>query len=84
MAQADKLIAAFRACRGEFAYTDFIKMITSLGYEPVKTGRTGGSRRRYAHKVKKHILLFHKPHGPNFGAGTVDNLRNDLMGVGML
>lgn len=84
MAQLNKLKQAFRACRGRYQYNDFIKMIEGMGYHEIKTGRTGGSRMRYYSEKFNHLLIFHKPHGSELGAGTVDNLRDDLIGAGSL
>ena len=84
MAQLDKLKVAFRACRGRYNYSKFIKMIEGMGYREIKTGGSSGSRMRYYKEEISHLLIFHKPHGTELGAGTVDNLRNDLIGAGAL
>jgi hypothetical protein len=47
MAQTNKLKAAFCACTGSFSFREFERLLRSLGYAEVKTGRSGGSRRRY-------------------------------------
>lgn len=37
-------------------------VLFSLGYEEVKTGKTGGSRRRFFHKGKDALITLHEPH----------------------
>ena len=60
MAQTNKLKAAFCACTGSFSFREFERLLRSLGYAEVKTGRSGGSRRRYFNEETKHIVMLHE------------------------
>ncbi|WP_441241350.1 type II toxin-antitoxin system HicA family toxin [Tardiphaga sp. 768_D3_N2_1] len=78
------LIEAFKACSGPYPWRDFEKMIRMLGYEELPTGKTGGSRRKYKNPHTGHIIILHKPHGPELGAGMVRNHRKELEDRGII
>lgn len=84
MNQQSKLIDEFLACNGAFSYRKFLRILTQLGYVEVATGKTSGSRTRFMHPESRHLVLFHKPHGAELGAGTVRALRDSLRHAGML
>jgi predicted RNA binding protein YcfA (HicA-like mRNA interferase family) len=84
MAQLDKLIAALRGSQGSFSFRDLAKILRGLGYVEVKTGKTGGSRRRYHNPSTGHLILLHAPHGDEMPRGMVDRLRNELSERGVL
>jgi len=47
----------------DFTWDELISLLKTLGYVQKKTGKTGGSRRRFTHASAPTITL-HKPH-PN-------------------
>ena len=61
MTQRDKLTARFRARPGDFTWQELVRLLNGVGYREVRTGRSGGSRRRFIHPDAPAISL-HKPH----------------------
>lgn len=45
----------------DFTLNELIRLLDGLGYQMVKSGKTGGSRRRFAHPEYGFITL-HEPH----------------------
>lgn len=84
MSQLEKLKDAFRSCRGPFAYDKFERMLRLMGYEHVKRGKTGGSRRRMFNVSTSDLVMFHEPHDGEMGSGTVDAIRQDLIDKGLI
>jgi predicted RNA binding protein YcfA (HicA-like mRNA interferase family) len=83
--RAERLISAFKDCSGPFPWRDFEKILTWLGYEPVKlSGRTRGSKRRFAHPHTKHIIMLDEPHDGTMGPGMVRRLRKELEDRGVI
>lgn len=64
MAQRDKLLARLKSRPRDFGWDELVRLLESLGYREVTTGRTGGSRRRFVHDEAATIAL-HKPHPSN-------------------
>lgn len=85
MSRLDKVRERFKACRGTFPWAEFLGLMSSLGYVEVKlSGRTGGSRMRFAHAETKHIVTLHKPHDGEMKKGMVERLKTDLADGGSL
>jgi predicted RNA binding protein YcfA (HicA-like mRNA interferase family) len=61
MSKKEKLIARLRQRPSDFTWDELTSLLKSLGYREVKTGRTGGSRRRFVNPSSATITL-HKPH----------------------
>lgn len=61
MAKIDKLIAKLLSIPNDFTWDELIRLLSHFGYEEMKTGKTGGSRRKFA-DADKHIISLHKPH----------------------
>jgi hypothetical protein len=80
----DKLARDFKACTGPHPFREFERMILGMGYESVKSGKTGGSRRRYHNKVTGHVLMLDEPHDGEMGIGMVRRLRKELEEGGAL
>ncbi|WP_371833220.1 type II toxin-antitoxin system HicA family toxin [Ferrovibrio sp.] len=79
MTSLDKLKDAFASCRGPFPFRDFVRLLGQLGYEEVKAGRTGGSRRKFLNRIVDDVLYLHEPHpGTDMGAGMVKRLQQHL------
>jgi len=64
MSRKDKLLARLQQRPKDFTWSELVSLLNSLGYKQVKTGKTGGSRRRFVHKTATAITL-HKPHPKN-------------------
>lgn len=84
MSQTEKLKSDFLSCAGEFPFRDFVRLLAALGYQPVKKGKTSGSRRKFYHPDDKHILMLHEPHSGRLGPGTIAVLREELRLKGKL
>ncbi len=61
MGRQDKLIARLKGRPRDFSWDELVLLLISLGYREVKTGRSGGSRRKFIHETAPTIAL-HKPH----------------------
>jgi predicted RNA binding protein YcfA (HicA-like mRNA interferase family) len=64
MSKKDKLIERFLLVPKDFTWEELVKVLSSYGYTELGTGKTGGSRRRFA-DVNKNVLTLHKPHPSN-------------------
>ncbi len=84
MARAEKLIQEFAECNGPFPYKDFDKIRRSLGYEPIKTGKTSGASRKFLHPETQHRIYLHEPHDGTMGSSMVKRLQDTLRGQGFL
>ena len=65
MTRKEKLLARLQQRPNDFTWDELISVLRSLGYVQRKTGRTGGSRRRFTHPTAPTITL-HKPHPSRF------------------
>jgi hypothetical protein len=54
MSRQEKLLNRFLSVPSDFTWEELIKILTGFGYLELKAGKTGGSRRRFADKDKKH------------------------------
>ena len=64
MSRKEKLISRFQQKPKDFTWNELTSLLKYLGYWEVKTGRKGGSRRRFLHHSAATITL-HKPHPKN-------------------
>jgi len=81
MANLAKEIAAFKDCRSTYDWRDFVRLLGMLGYDLVKSGKTGGSRRKYYNSTTGHMIFADEPHDGEMGRGMVKRLQRDLEGV---
>ena len=63
MGRKEKLLARLQQRPKDFTWDELASLLKTLGYVQKKTGKTGGSRRRFVHPTAPTITL-HKPH-PN-------------------
>jgi len=70
MNRKKRLIARFKGRPKDFTWGELTRLLESLGYEMLKPGKTGGSRRRFVHPTASAISL-HKPHPGNVVKGYV-------------
>jgi HicA toxin of bacterial toxin-antitoxin, len=61
MGRKEKLIARLRKKPRDFGWDEMTALLNALGYKQTKTGKTGGSRRRFIHPTAPPIIL-HEPH----------------------
>ncbi len=61
MSKRNKAIDRFLTIPSDFTWDELVKILTHFGYKELKTGKTGGSRRRFADKDKS-VTTLHEPH----------------------
>ena len=61
MGRKEKLLARLQQKPKDFTWDQLTNLLKALGYKQSKTGKTGGSRRRFVHPTGPTITL-HKPH----------------------
>jgi hypothetical protein len=64
MGRRDKLIDRLKSRPKDFTWEELVRLLEGLGYAEAKSGKTGGSRRRFLHPTAPVIAL-HKPHRGN-------------------
>jgi hypothetical protein len=64
MSKIEKLIERLVSRPTDFTWDELVKILSHFGYEELKKGKTGGSRRKFADE-SKHIISLHKPHPGN-------------------
>lgn len=84
MARLEREILDFKECRGPYAWRDFARLLGKLGYEELKTGKTGGSRRKYYNATTRHLIMLDEPHDGEMGRGMVKRLQDELEEKGVI
>ena len=64
MSRKEKLISRFQQRPKNFTWDELTSLLKHMGYREIKTGKSGGSRRRFVHDSAATITL-HKPHPQN-------------------
>lgn len=64
MSKKEKLISRLLQRPKDFTWNELRSLLKSLGYKEIKTGKSGGSRRRFIHDSAATISL-HEPHPQN-------------------
>jgi len=64
MSKFEKLLERLLSVPSDFTWEELVKVLAQFGYEELKKGKTGGSRRRLADE-KKNVITLHKPHPGN-------------------
>ena len=64
MSQREKLEDRFLSRPKDFTWGELVRLLKYVGYTEDKTGKTGGSRRRFSHEFAASLYL-HKPHPGN-------------------
>lgn len=64
MSKIGKLLERLLSRPADFTWDELIRILNHFGYIEVKSGKTGGSRRKYADK-ENQIINLHKPHPGN-------------------
>ncbi len=68
MSRSSKLVDKFLSKPKDLTWDELVKVLSSFGYVEIKTGKTGGSRRKFV-DGNKFILALHKPHPSNIVKG---------------
>lgn len=63
MSKKNKLSDRFLSVPLDFTWDELVKLLAFYGYKEINTGKTSGSRRRFADGHS--IILLHKPHPSN-------------------
>ncbi|MDP8213197.1 MAG: type II toxin-antitoxin system HicA family toxin [Candidatus Zapsychrus exili] len=61
MTKKEKLFERFKKKPKDFTWDELCTILSNFGFSEYKTGKTGGSRRRFVHDELTPIVL-HKPH----------------------
>jgi hypothetical protein len=64
MSRTEKLLQRLLSIPKDLAWEELVKILVQFGYEELKKGKTGGSRRKFADE-KRNIIILHKPHPGN-------------------
>ena len=64
MSKYEKLLLRLLSVPSDFTWEELISLLAKYGYEELKKGKTGGSRRKLADKTN-NIIILHKPHPGN-------------------
>lgn len=62
MSSIDKLIKRLKSKPKDFTWDELTRLLGSLHFEELKTGKTGGSRSKFNNKKTALIINLHKPH----------------------
>ena len=62
MTRKDKLTARLLQHPRDFTWDELVRLLSSLGFESVKGGKTSGSRQRFIHQVSGVVISLHRPH----------------------
>lgn len=61
MSKIEKLISRLKSDPTDFTWDELVKVLAYYGYEELKKGKTGGSRRKFCN-TQNQIISLHKPH----------------------
>lgn len=64
MGRIEKLIERLLSNPKDFTWDELVKVLAHYGYVEKKTGKTGGSRRKFVSE-SINIISLHKPHPSN-------------------
>lgn len=84
MSQIDKLKDSFRNCRSTFRYRDFERLLAGVGFDHVKAGKTGGSRRKFMHRTTQVMIWLDEPHDGEMRPAMVHRLQQQLESLGLI
>lgn len=64
MSQSEKAVQRLLSIPKDFTWEELSKVLVKFGYIELKTGKTGGSRRKFSDE-KMNVIILHKPHPGN-------------------
>lgn len=84
MSRRGELVARLRSRPKDFTWDELVRLLRGLGYAEARSGKTGGSRRRFVHPSAPVIAL-HKPHpGSIVKAYVIDDVIRVLAEEGLI
>jgi predicted RNA binding protein YcfA (HicA-like mRNA interferase family) len=84
MSKKEKLLSRLRQRPKDFTWDELATLLSKLGYEPRKKGKTAGSRRQFIHPTAAPIIL-HKPHPQNtLKRYAIDDIIEKLKNEGVI
>ena len=85
MSRTEKLLKRFLLKPKDFTYGELKRLLSSLGYDEAKTGRTSGSRGAFINHRTKHIIRLHKPHPkPELKHNQLNDIEDELKKMGVI
>ncbi len=64
MSKHEKLLNRLLSLPRDFTWEELNRILSFYGYSEVKTGKTGGSRRKFVNK-ELNVIILHQPHPGN-------------------
>lgn len=64
MSKTEKLLQRLLSVPRDFTWDELINILGLFGFNELKKGKTGGSRRKFADE-NKNVIILHKPHPGN-------------------
>ncbi|WAC15348.1 type II toxin-antitoxin system HicA family toxin [Dyadobacter pollutisoli] len=61
MSQIEKLLMRFLSKPKDLTWKELVSILEFFGYKELPSGKTGGSRRKFADSARR-IISLHKPH----------------------
>lgn len=69
----------------DFTWQELTTVLEHLGYRQLKTGKSGGSRRKFFHAEKDALICCHKPHpSPEVDKGCIVDVVEHLKSHGLI
>ncbi len=62
MSKVEKLLKRFLHKPKDFTFNELETLLSHLGYDEIKKGKTSGSRTAFVNKETMHIIKLHRPH----------------------
>ncbi|MBE7444642.1 MAG: type II toxin-antitoxin system HicA family toxin [Planctomycetia bacterium] len=85
MGRFEKLLKRFLSKPKDFSYDELTRLLASLGYEKVSTGKTAGSRVAFVNPETRHIIKLHRPHPrPELKRYQLDDIEETLRNKGVI
>jgi len=85
MPRRNKLLDRLRQRPRDFTWDELVRLLRQLGFEPVKGGKTSGSRHRFVQKASGLTISLHKPHpGKELKRYQIDQLLDFFSQEGMI
>jgi hypothetical protein len=87
MSKHEKTLARLSATPipANIKWDELTGVLKYLGYTPLKSGKSGGSRRKFCHKEKDALILCHEPHpSPDVDKGCIADVVEHLKTYGFI
>ncbi len=82
MGRKEKLLTKLQEANNTYPWSDLVTLLKQLGYEKEEMA---GSRIRFYHQKRQHMIRLHKPHPANeIKGGALRDIRNQFEQEGYL